>query len=91
MAGTRPASKPTTLDRGTFTYEQVRVVITPEGPFHYEVTVRHADGDQRVHAVEHVEINGTQVFIDAAIWFIDADLDVGVPIGHGGETAWVWP
>ena len=91
MVGTRPAARPAPLDRGTCTYEDARVVITPEGPFHFEVTVRHSDGDQATHAVEFVAINGTQVQLDAPIWFIDADLDVGVPIGDTGETAWVWP
>ena len=91
MAGMRPASRPTRLDRGTVTYDGVRVVITPEGPFHYEVAVRDADGDRTDHAVEYVAINATLVRLDDPIWFIDADLDVGVPVGDAGETAWVWP
>lgn len=91
MAGMRPASRPTTLERGTVVYEDVRVVITPEGPFHYAVTVRASDADQTDHAVEYVAINATPVHLEDPIWFIDADLDVGVPIGHAGETAWVWP
>lgn len=90
MTGMRSAAQPT-LDRGTVTYEQVRVVITPEAPFHYEVAVRDADGDRHDHAVEHVAINATSVRLEDAIWFIDADLDVGIPIGGVGETAWVWP
>lgn len=91
MTGMRPAAPPTTLDEGAVAYEQVRVVITPEAPFHYEVAVRDADGDRRAHAVEHVAVNATRVRFEDAIWFIDADLDVGIPIGGAGETAWVWP
>ncbi len=91
MAGMRPTSQPTKLDRGTVTYDDVRVVITPEGPFHYDVTVSDADGTRTDHAVEFVAINATLVRLEDAIWFIDADLDVGVPVGDAGETAWVWP
>ncbi|WP_101295990.1 hypothetical protein [Halegenticoccus soli] len=80
-----------TLDEGTVTYEDVRIVIIPEGPFHHKVMVSHADGDRTDHAVEHVAINTTLVHLDSPIWFIGADLDVGVPIKQAGETAWVWP
>lgn len=88
-----PMSTPqtNTLGKGTVTYEDVRIVITPEGPFHYEVTVSPADGDHADHAVERVSINSTPVHLDDPIWFIGADVDVGVPVGQAGETAWVWP
>lgn len=91
MAGMSPTSQPPILAQGTVTYDDVRVVITPEGPFHYEVEVCDADGDRTDHAVEYVAINATLVRLEDAIWFIDADLDVGVPVGGAGETAWVWP
>ena len=91
MSGMTPTPRTNTLERGTVTYEDVRTVITPEGPFHYEVMVSPADGDRVNHAVEYVAINATTVRLDDPIWFIDADLDVGVPIGQVGETAWIWP
>ena len=91
MSDPTPAPPTNTLDEGTVTYEDVRVVIVPEGPFHYEVTVSHADGERVGHAVEHVAINATTVHHDDPVWFIGADLDVGVPVGQAGETAWVWP
>lgn len=91
MSGMAPAPPTNTLDRGTVTYENARVVIIPEGPFHYEVMVSPADGDRTDHAVEAVAINATTVHLDGPIWFNGADLDVGVPLGQAGETAWVWP
>ncbi len=91
MSGRTPVPETDTLDRGTVTYEDVRVVIVPEGPYHYEVTVSRAEGDRTEHAVERVAINATTVHPDDSIWFIGADLDVGVPVGRAGETAWVWP
>jgi len=91
MSGLMPTPRPNTLERGTVTYEDVRVVISPEGPRHYEVTVSPADGDRIEHAVERLAINSTTVYPDDSIWFIGADLDVGVPIERTGETAWVWP
>ena len=91
MSGMMPAPRTDTLEKGTVTYEDVRVVIFPEGPFHYEVTVSRANGDRINHAVEYVAINATTVHLDDPIWFIGADLDIGVPLGQPGETAWVWP
>jgi len=79
--------------RGTVRYEDVRIGIVPEGPCHYEVMVSLVDGDYDYtdHAVEYVAINATVVHLDSPIWFTEADLDVGVPGGSAGETAWVWP
>ena len=91
MPSMTPAPQTNTLDRETVTYEDVRVVIIPEGPFHYAVTVSHADGGLTEHAVEYVAINATTVHFDGPIWFIGTDLDVGVPLGQAGDTAWVWP
>jgi len=91
MADLTPTTRTNALDRGTVTYEDVRIVITPEGPYHYDVTVSDADGDRIHHAVEYVAINATTVALEEPIWFIDADLDVGVPVNDVGETAWVWP
>lgn len=91
MTNLTPAPQTDPFARETVTYEDVRVVITPEGPYHYEVTVRHIDGDCSDHAVEYVAINATTVFFESPIWFADADLDVGVPIERAGDTAWVWP
>jgi hypothetical protein len=91
MSGTIPTPQTNALERGTVTYEDVRVVIVPEGPYHYEVTVSHADGERTDHAVEHVAINAASVRLDGPIWFVDATLDVGIPVSGVGETAWVWP
>lgn len=91
MAEPIPLSARNPLERGTVTDEDVRIVIAPEGPYHFAVTVSHADGRRTHHAVEYVAINGTTVDLEAPIWFIDADVDVGVPIEAAGETAWVWP
>ena len=91
MAHVTRASRTNLLAEGTVTYEDVRIVITPEGPFHYEVAVNDASGDRTHHAVEQVAINATTVLLERPIWFIDADLDVGVPIEGVGETAWIWP
>ena len=91
MSDTTAAPKTDTLDEGTVTYQDARVVITPEGPFHYEVTVSRTDGERTDHAVERVAINATTVHLDGPIWFIGADLDVGVRVGQVGETVWVWP
>lgn len=91
MAHATRTSRTNRLAEGTVTYEDVRIVITPEAPFHYAVTVNDADGDRTHHAVERVSINATEVLLDGPIWFIGADLDVGIPIDAVGETAWVWP
>lgn len=79
------------LSLGTVTYEDVRVVITPEGPYHYSVVINDDDGDKTEHAVEYVAINATTVYLEDPIWFIDANVDVGVPVQRAGETAWIWP
>lgn len=91
MSDTTPAPETDTLAEGTITYEDVRVVVVPQTPFHYEVTVSRADGDRTDHAVERVAVNATAIHFDDPVWFVGADLDVGVPIGRAGETAWVWP
>lgn len=89
---TNPTSKPSTnrLEGGMVTYEDVRVIITPEAPRHYRVAVSEPAGEQVDHAVEDVVINGTAVVLDDSIWFDDVQLDVGVPVGEPGDTVWVW-
>lgn len=67
MSGMTPDSQTNKLNKGTVTYDNVRVVISPEGPFHYKVTVSSADGDRINHAVEHVTINSTTVQFDEPI------------------------
>lgn len=91
MANATPAPTPNSIAAETDTYENVQVVITSEGPFHYAVRVRPDDGEQTDHAVEYVVINGTTIQFEDPIWFVDVGLDVGVPIGRAGDTAWVWP
>ncbi|MFW5938707.1 MAG: hypothetical protein ACOCSN_07175 [Halanaeroarchaeum sp.] len=86
-----PTPSSNSLAAETDSYENVQVVITYEGPYHYAVRVRTGDGDRRTHAVEYVVVNGTTVRFDRPIWFVDAGLDVGVPIDQAGDTAWVWP
>lgn len=87
-----PTLPPPTTGLGdeTVTYKTVRAVITPEAPRHFTVTVSISDDETVVHAVEHVVINTAEVVLDSSIWFIDVDLDVGVPIDEHGDTAWVW-
>jgi hypothetical protein len=85
----RPTADP--LAAGTDTYENVRVFIAPEGPYHYDVQLRLPDGSHAEHAVEFVALNTTQVEFEEPLWFVDVTLDVGVPIGQVGETAWIWP
>lgn len=91
MSDLTPAPPTNPLARETVTYEDVRIVITPKAPYHYEVAVSETDGDRTDHAVEYVAINATNVLLESPIWFVDADLDVGVPIERAGDTAWVWP
>ncbi|MFB6124379.1 MAG: hypothetical protein ABEJ59_00275 [Halanaeroarchaeum sp.] len=79
------------LARGTVGYERVQVVVAPEGPYHFAVLVRDETGVRAEHAVEYVAINGTTVDVGGPIWFVDTNLDVGVPVDEAGETAWVWP
>lgn len=87
-----PTTKPPTTQLGdeTVTYEDVRVVITPEAPYHYQVEVSRPDGERFEHAVERVIVNTAEVSLDDTIWFADATLDVGVPIDGPGDTVWVW-
>lgn len=91
MADLTPVRSQGQLDRGTVTYEDVRVVIRPEAPYHYHVEVSLEDGQRVSHEVEFVAVNATNISLESPIWFIHADLDVGVPLMHPGETAWVWP
>ena len=91
MSNVSPAPSINPLRRETVTYEDVRVVVTPEGPYHYAVTVSEADGTRTEHAVEYVVVNATTISFEDPIWFIDADVDVGVPIEAAGDTAWIWP
>lgn len=90
---TMPDTGPTTPARvagGTTSYEDVQTVITPEGPGHYSVTVRTADGTTHAHAVERVVINTASVHLTDPIWFVDVTVDVGVPATGHGEAVWVW-
>lgn len=87
---TGPALPTEQREGGIVTYQEVRVVITPEAPNHCRVEVRDSDGETAVHAVEHVVVNTTEVRIDEPIWFVDVKLDVGVPLDDHGETVWVW-
>lgn len=80
----------TQLDRGAVTYEAARVVITPEGPFHYAVTVSQQFGERTDHAVEHIAINATTIHVEDTLWFHEADIDIGIPLDDTGETAWIW-
>lgn len=91
MANVTPAPSTEPLGRETVSYTDVRVVITPEGPYHYEVSVGERDGTCTEHAVEYVAVNATTIHFEEPIWFADANLDVGVPIGQAGDTVWVWP
>jgi hypothetical protein len=90
MSDSTPALPSDQLAGGSVTYDDARVVITPEAPHHYEVIVSDADGETSVHAVERVVINSARVALDSSIWFIDVKLDVGVPLGEHGDTVWVW-
>lgn len=90
MSGTTSARPTNQLEKGTATYENVRVVITPEGPRHFEVQISDSADERTRHAVERVVVNTAEVLLDGPIWFIDAELDVGVPICGAGDTAWVW-
>lgn len=74
----------------TVSYERARVTIVPEGPFHYRVVVSEAPGHRVEHAVERVVINTGPVYLDGPIWFVDAKVDVGVPVTGPEETVWVW-
>lgn len=88
-----PDFSPTTPSRfvdGTTSYEDVQTVITPEGPDHYSVTVREADGATHTHAVERVVINTATVYLSDPIWFVGANIDIGLPAAGHGESVWVW-
>jgi hypothetical protein len=91
MSNQTPAPQTNHLEDGTVNYENVRVVIVPEAPYHYQVKVSDADGERTDHAVERVLINATNVLLEDPIWFMDVDVDVGVPVDEPGDTAWIWP
>jgi hypothetical protein len=86
---TRRRSSGATTD-DVVTYEDARVIITPEGPRHFQVVVSRGQGHRERHAVERVVINTAEVRLDSSIWFIDAKVDVGVAVEERGETVWVW-
>lgn len=90
MSDPAPALPTNQLEGGTVTYENARVVITPEAPYHYQVKVSEPDGEITVHDVEYVVINTTKILIEDPIWFIDVELDVGIPLDDHGETVWIW-
>jgi hypothetical protein len=88
-----PDFSPTTPSRfvdGTTSYEDVQTVITPEGPDHYSVTLRESDGTTHTHAVERVVINTATVYLSDPIWFVGANIDIGLPAAGHGESVWVW-
>jgi hypothetical protein len=85
------AVRENTLTHGTEMYEQARVVITPEGPHHYTVTVSENQDHHVEHAVERVVVNTATITLEDPVWFVDADVDVGVPLSGPVETVWVWP
>lgn len=91
MSDTTPSTTNSQLRRGTKTYENSRVVITPQALDHYEVVISDPNEGQCRHAVERVVINSATVLLDSPIWFVDATVDVGVPTGEPGDTVWVWP
>lgn len=91
MTDQTPAPQTNQLEDGTVNYEDVRVVITPEAPYHYQVKVSESDGEITAHAVERVRVNAANVLLDDPIWFMDVDVDVGVPVDEPGDTVWVWP
>lgn len=78
------------LKEGTTTYENARVIITPEGPRHYRVVVSKHDDEHVRHAVERVIVNTAEVSLESPIWFVDVKVDVGVPLDEPGDTVWVW-
>lgn len=79
------------LERATEMYKDARVVIDPEGPHHYRVTVSEGPNHHVEHAVERVVINTATVTLDGPIWFVGTDVDVGIPLVGHEETVWVWP
>jgi hypothetical protein len=91
MSDTTSAATNNQLQGGTKTYENSRVVIRPQTLDHYEVVVTEPDGGPYRHAVERVVVNSATVLLDSPIWFVDATIDVGVPMGEPGDTVWVWP
>jgi hypothetical protein len=90
MTGTPSTHSTSKFDRANVTYRDVRVVITPEGPRHYDVAVSERPGETTHHAVERVVVNTAAMTFDTPVWFIDVELDVGVPVDVPDETAWVW-
>jgi hypothetical protein len=91
MSDTPPT--PTTPSRfadGVTSYEGVQTVITPEAPDHYSVTIRESDGTTCTHAVERVVVNTAEIHLGDPIWFVGANVDVGLPAAGHGERVWVW-
>lgn len=91
MSDPTPALPTNQLERAATTYEDARVVITPEAPRHYDLNVSASDGEITEHAVERVLVNTTEVRLGGPIWFVDVKLDVGIPVDDHGDTVWVWP
>jgi hypothetical protein len=84
------STTPARFAEGTTNYEEVQTVITPEAPDHYSVTVREEDGTTHTHAVERVVVNTARVHLSGPIWFVGANVDVGLPATGHGESVWVW-
>lgn len=86
----RTPSTPARTTEYTTSYEGVQTVVAPEAPDHYTVTVREADGTTHCHAVERAVVNTAGVRLDDPIWFVDVDVEVGVPVDGHGDVVWVW-
>jgi hypothetical protein len=90
MALSTPPLPPDMLCSETTTYESVRVVIVPEGPYHYLVDVQSDAVDATQYAVERVIVNNAELHFEDPIWFVECEVDVGLPVGDHGDTVWVW-
>jgi hypothetical protein len=90
MVDSTPQPPSSETKSGVTTYTNVQTVITPEAPGHYAVEVREADATTRTHAVERIVVNAAEISLEDPIWFVDAKVDVGVPVDGHGEVVWVW-
>lgn len=90
MSLSSPPPPPDMLCSETVTYECVRVVVMPAGPHHYDVDVNDGAGVAVHHAVERVIVNNAELQLDDPIWFVDSEVDVGLPVDGHGDTVWIW-
>ena len=89
MSAQPPPIPPEATAAETVSYVNVRVVVFPEAPQHYDVNVADETTVSH-HAVERVVLNNTLIEFEEPLWFVDADVHVGVPRYAYGDTAWVW-